>query len=521
MTKKTYQDDHNLLLDFYKKGQLEKAELLALSIIKKNPNHRLAWKIFGISLSNLGRYDDALKANLRYLKIFPSDHEGYYNLAITQKKMGKIEDSISSYYNAINLKPDYANAYNNLGVIFDDLDKLDDAEMNFRKAIKLKPNYAIAYNNLSNTLKKKGKLDEAEINCRFAIKLKSDFAKAYYNLGTILDSIGKLDDAESCYRQAIKLIPDFIEANYNLSLCYNLNGRLLDGFQLYDWRFKHKDFNIKPPCHKRSWDGIESLKDKVFFVYEEQGLGDTIQFCRFLLLLIRKGAIVIFKVNKKLHRLLSTLHRDILLTDNFPENIKIDFESPLLSLPNLFKISVNSIPSFDSYLHADRKKTLEWKKELHSDKFKIGICWQGSVSKVDKDRSFPLALFEIIANIPNVQLISLHKGAGESQINNINFKLVNLGHKIDNNNHSFLDTAAVMKNCNIVITSDTAIAHLAGALGIPTWIVLKLVPDWRWMLKIPYTPWYPSLKLYRQKKNGDWKSVFSQIKNDLQNNTIN
>ena len=249
---------------------------------------------------------------------------------------------------------------------------------------------------------------------------------------------------------------------------------------------------------------------KKFFVYEEQGLGDVIQFCRYLPLLKQKGAEVIFNVKPKMHTLLRTLDEDIVFVDIDPDGNSIDFETPLMSLPYLFNADLNLIPSTTSYLSADQDRIISWKKRLAKDSFKIGICWQGSKSKIDFGRSFPLTLFKDISKLPNVELISLHKGEGERQIEDINFNLTVLGNDFDNGEDAFIDTAAVMANCDLIITSDTAIAHLAGALGYRTWVLLKKIPDWRWLLDRNDSPWYPNMKLYRQKERDNWETFLRQ-----------
>jgi hypothetical protein len=255
---------------------------------------------------------------------------------------------------------------------------------------------------------------------------------------------------------------------------------------------------------------------KNFLVYEEQGLGDIIQFCRYLSLLRQKGARVIFRVKKEMHALLKTLDEDIILVESDPDLNNIDFESPLMSLPYLFNTHLNTIPSMTSYLYADQEKIKSWSERLTKDSFKVGICWQGSKAKIDFGRSFPLKLFKDISKLPKIELISLHKGEGENQIKDISFDLTILGDDFDAGDNAFEDTAAIMMNCDLIITSDTATAHLAGALGCPTWVALKKVPDWRWMLDRNDSPWYPNTRLYRQKVPNNWEYVFDTMKKDLQ-----
>ena len=217
-----------------------------------------------------------------------------------------------------------------------------------------------------------------------------------------------------------------------------------------------------------------------------------------------------------MHALLNNLDNDILFVDSFPENNQIDFETPIMSLPFLFNTTLDTIPAKIPYIYTNDNDIMSWANCFKKRTFKVGICWQGSKNKIDYGRSFPLSLFEDISKIPNVELISLHKGEGEKQIKEINFDLTILGNNFDAGENAFVDTAAVMMNCDLIITSDTAIAHLAGALGCPTWILLKKIPDWRWMLERKDSPWYSNVTLYRQKQKDNWTHVFNKIQMDLQ-----
>ena len=328
-------------------------------------------------------------------------------------------------------------------------------------------------------------------------------------------ALQRYDAAIDSYKQAIKIKPDYAEAYYNLSFPDLLQGSLEEGFKLYEWRSRKKKRIVAPARANFIWDGKQSLNSKRFVAYEEQGLGDTIQFCRYLPLLEQKGADVTFKVKPVLHTLLQTMSSNASFSTSHPEEPEIDFETPLMSLPNLLNTSLETIPATNPYLYADHDRSKAWGERFSKDRFKIGICWQGSKTKVDFGRSFPLSLFEGISKTPNVELISLHKGEGEDQIANIDFDVTTLGPDFDAGPDAFVDTAAVMMNCDLIITSDTAVAHLAGALGCQTWVALKHIPDWRWMLNRSDCPWYPTMTLYRQKNRGDWADVFYAIKHDL------
>ena len=532
------------------KGRFSGVFEYAESIVQNYPNSFIVWNILGISAYEIRKIDYAIKSYKKAISINPKYEHAYNNLGILLRGQGKIKSAIKAYKKAILNKPDnalfhnnlgavlleqgknkeakeackkaillksdYAEAYNNLGVILRDEGKIFETKEACKKAILLKSDYAEAYNNLGAILRDEGKIFEAKEACKKAILLKSDYAEAYNNLGAILRDEGKIDNAIAACKKATLLKPDYAEAYYSLSFSYNLKADLKKGFRLYEWRLREKRFIARTPRKHLIWDGKKSILGKKFFVYEEQGLGDIIQFSRYLLLLKKKGAEVTFRVKQKMHALLKTLDKDIILVDSDQVHHNIDFETPLMSLPYLFKTNLKTIPSMTPYLTADQKKIKSWSESLTKDTFKVGICWQGSKTKIDFGRSFPLRLFEDISKLTNVELINLHKGEGESQIEDIHFNLTNLGNDFDSGENAFLDTAAVMSNCHLIITSDTAVAHLAGALGCSTWVVLKKVPDWRWMLKRNDSPWYPNMKLYRQNEKNNWKSIFEIIKKDLE-----
>jgi hypothetical protein len=222
---------------------------------------------------------------------------------------------------------------------------------------------------------------------------------------------------------------------------------------------------------------------------------------------------VFFAPQVNLKTLMSTLDHRIILVDLDSLPPSVDFHIPLMSLPGIFSTAIDNIPASIPYIKFDAARVDLWKSRIGSDDFKIGICWQGSLNKIDVGRSFPVSLFKDISHLPDVRLISLHKGEGENQLLDLpnGMQIQTLGENFDAGSQAFLDTAAVMKNLDLIITSDTAVAHLAGALGVPVWVALKYVPDWRWMLERTDSPWYPTMRLFRQKIDGDWIGVFKDI----------
>ena len=506
---------NNMGIALQNQSKLKEAIEAHKKAILIKPNYAEAYNYMGMALQNQRKSNEAIEAFKKAISIKPEFAEAYNNIGLELHNQGKLDKAKEAYNKAILIRPNYVDAYNNIGITLKVQGELDKAIQSYKKAISLQPNYAKAYINIGNALKEQGNLDEALFANKKGISINPNYAEAYKNSGLILIDQGKMNEAFESFNKALSIEPNLPSAHYGCSIIHNLQGNLEKGFKKYEWRLKMKELKIKPPRKTFTWDGSKSLIGKRFAVYEEQGLGDIIQFCRYLILLKQKGAEITFKVNKKMHALLKTLDEAILLVDNDPDENDIDFEIALMSLPHLLNTNLNTIPSMGSYLYADRDKIVSWSKRFKKPSFKIGICWQGSKNKIDVGRSFDLSLFKDISRLPNVELISLHKGEGENQIKDINFELTTLGSVFDSGEDAFVDTAAVMANCNLIITSDTAIAHLAGALGCPTWVILKKVPDWRWMLGRNDSPWYPKMKLFRQKKRNDWGEVFEIIKKDL------
>ena len=497
-------------------GKLDEALELSKKALLLKPNSHIFYTNKGIILQEQGKLNESLEAFKKALSFNSNYVEAYHSMANTLLLQNNKDEAINYFKKTVTLNPNYAQAYFNMAVVFKEQGKLDESLEACNMAISLQPDHAEAYNNLGVVLKEKGELNEAIEACNKAISLQPDYAEAYSNLGVVLREQGKIDEAIKICKIAISFQPDQAEAYYNLSFSYNLKGDIQKGLELYEWRLKKKNFTTRLPRDHLIWDGNKSILKKNFFVYEEQGLGDIIQFSRYLPLLKKKGARVTFKVKKEMHALLKTLDENIILVDSEADINDIDFETPLMSLPHLFKTNLKTIPSTTPYLSASQDKVISWSKVLTKATFKIGICWQGSKNKIDIGRSFSIKFFEDISKTPNVELISLHKGEGEKQIENINFDLTVFDNNFDGGKDAFMDTAAIMKNCDLIITSDTAIAHLAGALGCCTWVILKKVPDWRWMLERNDSPWYPSIKLYRQKEYNGWADIFQIIKEDLE-----
>jgi hypothetical protein len=296
-----------------------------------------------------------------------------------------------------------------------------------------------------------------------------------------------------------------------------LLGRFDRGWELFEWRSRLPE---APKIHRYAqpaWDGTQDIHGKTLFVYVDQGLGDTIQFARFAKLAQMRGARVVMSVQSTLCRLLSTLGSTIEILGHTEAPAAFDHHCPLASLPGAFKTVVETIPAEARYLRAEPERVAAWRDRLSSPGFKIGVSWQGSTIKTGVGRSFPLQALRQVAAIPEVRLISLQQGTGLEQLHSLAAAITveTLGEDFDAGSDAFVDTAAVMECLDLIITCDTSIAHVAGALGRPTWVVLKRVPDWRWMLHRADNPWYPSVEVFRQTVDGRWDDVFERIYRQL------
>ena len=420
--------------------------------------------------------------------------------------MEQYDKAADACRNAIRLNPNLADAYNNLGAILFAQQKLVESEQVLRKAIELKPDYAEAYSNLGNTLNGQGRLHEAKDSCTKAISLNPGLADAHNNLGAIFRDLKQLDQAEESFKSAIKSDPAHPDALFNLSLLCLLQGDFYRGLRLYENR------KIKHPSLGTRWYGDQSLQDKSILMYSEQGLGDTILFSRYIPLVKALGAKVVFQVQPALVPLMSSLEGVDQLISQTSEVESVDYQCPLLSLPLVFQTDFNNLPAVVPYLHASKDCVDSWNQQLGSNGFKIGICWQGT----KKDRAIPIEHFAQFAAVDQVRLISLHKGLGEKDLANLpaGMTVETLGQEFDSKG-AFTDTAAVMQCCDLIISNDASVAHLAGALGIPVWVALIHVPDWRWFLDREDSPWYPSMRLFRQDHSKDWLSVLTKMQQEL------
>ena len=514
-----YSDAHsNRGMALQELKQFEAAVASFDRVIRQKPESAEAYSNRGSALHELKQFVSAIASYDKAISLHPAFAAAYYNRGNALQELKQFDAAIASYDKAIELKPAFAEAYYNRGNALQELKQLDAAIASYDKGISHNPDYAEAYSNRGSALQELNQLDAAHASFNKAISLKPSYAEAYSNRGGALQELKQLDAAIESYDKAISLNPDYANAYGSKSLCLLLSGKFLESWDLYEWRWETKEISkFKRNFSQPLWLGDQTLSGKTILLHAEQGLGDTLQFCRYASMVAALGARVVLEVQRPLVRLLKDLAGVSSLIAKGDELPEFDFHCPLLSLPLAFKTDLGSIPCANSYLSAEPQRVAYWKDRLQGDAFKIGISWQGSHgTKIDIGRSFDLSLLHKIAALPNVQLVSLQKGYGSEQLKNLpqGMQVLDLGDALDAD-AAFLDTAAVMMNLDLVITCDTAIGHLAGALGVQVLVALKFVPDWRWLLDRADSPWYPSVRLYRQPSLGEWSAVFDQMKMDV------
>ena len=340
--------------------------------------------------------------------------------------------------------------------------------------------------------------------------IRPDLIQAHINRGNLLIDLKRYDDALEGFDRAIALSPDSADAHFGRALTLLTRGRYAEAWPAYEWRKRRVAPDAFHGGGRPEWTGQQDIAGRILFVESEQGLGDTIQFCRFTKLAADRGARVIMTVQASLIGLLQTLDPRIEIASEPPS--AFDYYLPLLSLPMALGTEVATIPTATPYLHAEPGRAAVMRERIGGAGFKIGLCWQGSY--IAGVRSFPLRALENISRLPGVRLISLQKGAGTEQLDTLPDGMM-VERLSGNFPEDFADTAAAMDAMDLIISCDTSVAHLAGALARPTWVALPHAADWRWLSDRDDSPWYPDMQLFRQPKRGDWTGLFKKIEEKL------
>lgn len=536
--------------------QFQKAVDAYQEALKINPKHLNTYLEFASLLKFLNKPKEVLQVYLMAIKQFPKDYNLHNNIGMAFESLGQNKQAIEAYKNAIKLNPKFAKAVNNLAVVLYNQKRYEESSQMFSLALEIDPKYYEVYSNLGAALNKAKKYDQSIKALETAIEKLPNSAGSYTNLGNVYSKLNEYKKAQSLHEKSIKLEPkganaysnlatslknqglnkqaiqnyhkaisldkNFINAYFDLATTYLTIGEFEKGFSYYEYRFKkdemlghialHKDIFSKPMLKKD--ESIDNTKNKTILLHSEQGFGDSLQFIRFLPKIKEKYKCKIaVKCRDELTKLFETIPEIDILTNRSDATPQFDFHLPIMSMPYILDFkSLNDIPKQMPYLFAKDDEDLKIKKS--KNKIDIGICWSASVTGESYEgKVFDLKYFEPLLKHPKINLYSLQVGPENEDIKKYGFQndIIDLTNKLTD----FSKTASLVKQLDLVISSDTSVAHLCGALDASVWIPLQKYPDWRWQNKGNKTNWYPSATLFRQKSLGDWNSVFQSVYDKL------
>src|SRR3974390_2694927 len=497
----------------YNKGQLNEAEQLCQRIIPINRNLFDALHLVAVVQSRLGKKDEALASYDRALKVRPDYAEALSNRGVTLHELKRFEEALASYDRALKVRPDVADPLSNRGVTLHELKRFEEALASYDRALKVRPDVADPLSNRGVTLHELKRFEEALASYDRALKVRPDYAEALSSRGVTLRELNRFEEALTSYDSALKVRPDFADALYNRGLIRLLVGQYKDGWADHEWRWETTFFPSKrPKINVPIWQG-EDLSGRHLLVFSEQGFGDMIQFAIYLPLLVERKCKVTFFAPAQLKRLFKLSFQSIEIVSELEGIHGIDFQVALMSLPHRFNTEPLSIPNKVPYLKIEPHLETRWKDRIGTQSFKIGIAWSGNPThKNDHNRSINLSLFLPLLDA-QATFVSLKTDIrpNDAALLKEQKNILNFGEELKD----FSDTAAIISNLDLVISVDTSVAHLAGALGKPIWVLLPFVPDWRWLLDREDSPWYPTARLFRQNGTRVWDTVIARVSTAL------
>ncbi|MGD0540831.1 MAG: tetratricopeptide repeat protein [Tepidisphaeraceae bacterium] len=458
-----------------------------------------------------GKPQKAVEICRQAIARFPDDAKIHYVLALALNDAQRFSEAIDAYNQAVRLNPEFFEAYNNLGTLLSRRGRFDEAIQALTQAIRLRPELAQTHATLSNALRDNWKLEEAVAAASKALALNPELAQAYTSLGAALLGLGRFDEAIHACQSAIQRKPDSPAAHLNIALAELVSGNLERGWPEYEWRLRCPDALPPRRISLPAWDGTR-IDGKTILLYSEQGFGDAIHFIRYVPMVAALGGRVVLECPASLLPLLrgsAGVDRAVATGAALPH---CDLQCALPSLPGMFKTTLGSIPAANPYLAADAKTAESWRKRIEpsGDVLQVGLAWAGRAeNRNDRNRSIRLEKFSPLANVTGVRFHSLQTNRPA----NVSFALSDWSDLLKD----FAQTAALLANLDLVVSVDTAVAHLAGAMGKPVWLLLPFPPDWRWMLNRSDSPWYPTMRLFRQTAAGDWDAVIRRVAEELAN----
>lgn len=530
-----------LALSLHRAGRLVEAEAAYGRVLALDPGHAESWHQLGmIALAagrddlaidligralainpgeawyhcNLGgllhrrhRLDEAALSLRRAIILDPRSAEAHNNLGSVRHEQGGLDEALACFQQALEVEPGYVEAWTNRGIVLKDLGRLDEAAESFGRALALRPDHPEAHNGLANVVKEWGRLDEALAGYGRALGLRPGYVEAMTNLGTVLKELGRMDEALACYARALELAPDYPEVHWNRAFALLSDGRYREGWEEYEWRWRRSPAGRMPhPAYPQpNWTG-EPGQGRTILLWSEQGFGDGLHFIRFAPLVARRGWTVVVQTVPALRRLFQTMPGiEVVGTDEaLPP---FDVQCSLLSLPRVLGVTGTSIPAEIPYLHPQPELNAAWRQRLAGWRgLKLGVAWRGNPGHHrDRHRSVGPDWFGSILDMDGIDVVSLHPDGRPDEFAALGCR----GQFLDPSRElgDYADTAALIAALDLVISVDSSVCHLAGALGVPVWTLLDYAPDWRWLRGRGDTPWYPTMRLLRQPAPGDWHAV--------------
>jgi tetratricopeptide (TPR) repeat protein len=504
-------------LALHQNGQLKQARLEYRKLNRRHPNNPDILHFYGMLLSQMGKTEAAIENLTKAADLAPENLDIHLNLFRSLAVIDKVPELESTLRTLVSLSPNDAFLLSQLGEILVRQDRGVEAEVFFSRAVEANPDTLDAWNGLGNILERRGEFLNAENYYLKSIAIDPTRSGAYYNLGNVLRQQNKLTESIGALKKAIELDPDFILAHVHLAFSLFMNSEFLPAWQEYEWRWKVPNFPTpKRPFTQPTWKG-EELHGENVLIHAEQGFGDTIQFVRFTKLIAEKGGSVTIECQPELEALVKSapgVVHTLARGDTLPE---FDLHAPLISIPGILSLAIDDIPNDVPYLQASSEKRKYWSSQLgRKNRLKIGITWQTSNEQLSSSfKSCPLQAYEPLFKVDQVDWISLQK-----EMPKIDLPIADNLMDISGDLHNFEDTAAVISELDLVISMDTAVAHLAGALGKPIWLLLSTAGDWRWLKNRCDSPWYPSMRIFRQAEFNDWDGVMRQVLPHVKNLAI-
>ncbi|MEO8143271.1 MAG: tetratricopeptide repeat-containing glycosyltransferase family protein [Betaproteobacteria bacterium] len=501
-------------VSLHRQGRLLEAEQLYKAVLRIDNGKFEALLLLGILRTQQGSWEEAAALLSDAVRQNPSSAEAHSNLGNALNETRRHHEAIASYGRAIALKPDFAEARNNLGIALNTVERHEEAIASCQSALAINAGLAEAHYNIGNALYALDRHEEAIASFRRALEIKPDDIEVHNNLGLALNDLNRQAEAIALFDRALALKPDFADAHWNRGLALLTLGDFKNGLEEYEWRWRT---NVTAPMQdfpRPLWLGASDPSGNTVLLHADQGLGDTIQLARYVPMVAAKGARVVLQVLaplKELMRGLEGAERVVARGDPLPD---FDCHCPLSSLPRALGTRLESIPARIPYLRASSDRVSKWQSLLAGAGPRVGLTWSGNKStRRHRLRSISLARLRPLLSTPGIRFVSLQKDMSDEDATTLDGlpQVTHIGDRLAD----FADTAAAVSLLDLVISIDTSIVHLAGAMGKPVWVMMLVTQDWRWLLNRDDSPWYPSVRLFRQTSVGDWDSVIERVRTEL------